>query len=152
MDEITKAIIALLKGDEVLKAYVEEWNLQEGTKPGKKVAVSAGCYKCSFKEYDCSMDLMDATYVVYLSLPADRKQSGFAVMLAENIRYALTENETLDGAVSASFVSGIQYQTTFQRTEAEGAVIFLEINKFVDRHRPRNTPTVATIKLDSDYK
>lgn len=152
MDDITKAIIELLQDDEVLKEYVQEWNAQEGTKPGKKVAVSAGCYKCSFSEYDGAQDSMTAVYNIYVSLPADSNNIGLAVLLAENIRYALTENETLNGVVSASFVSGIQYQTTFQRDEAAGAVVFLEINKFVDRYRLRKTPTVAKIKLDSDYK
>lgn len=152
MVDIDKAIIEILKGDEVLKEYVQEWNIQEGVKPGKKVTVSAGCYKCSFSEYDSSQDSMTAIYNIYVSLPADCTNIGLAVLLAENIRYTLTENETLNGAVSASFVNGIQYQTTFQRDEAAGAVVFLEINQFIDRYRPQKAPTVAKIKLDSDYK
>lgn len=152
MESIAKTIIEVLQADDILKTYVQEWNVQEGTKPGKKVSVSAGCYKCTFSEYDRSQDSMTATYNIYVSLPADCNSVSLAVFLAENIRYVLTEDETLQGAVSTSFVRGIQYQTTFQRDEAVGAVVFLEINQFIDRHRPKDIPTVAIIKLDSDYK
>lgn len=154
MKDTSKKIIEKLQNDYILSTLVQNWQPVEGIAACKQITVNAGCFKCEFEPYDQRLDSMDALYAVYIYVPLHelKLNSELPKLIAQNVRQALTEDPSINGAVSTSFVKEIQYTTFTQRDQAAGATVLLEVQEFVERYRDRKIPVVEIIKTDIDYR
>ena len=154
MNNISEKIIEKLQNDYILSTMVQNWQPVEGVAACKQITVNVGCFKCEFEPYDQRLDSMDALFAVYIYVPLQelRLNSELPELIARNVRQALTEDPSINGAASTSFVKEIQYITFTQRDQAAGATVLLEVQEFVERYRDRKIPVVEVIKTDIDYR
>lgn len=165
LDSLVDRVIEQLKACTQLKTTVKAWNKVNGIIPGTGVSISVGFDSEQYEEYTQSMDQCTAKLNVYValdhrSLPASCRKKGEDALeygermircVARTVRSCLIDAPNF-GLPGSSFPPRIEYVSADEYADLHAAVISLDVELFVERKKPGDYPTIATIDMKMEIK
>lgn len=160
INKIIEKTVEILKNEKSL-SDVKEWRHINGLVPSKCREISIGCDELRYEEYSQSLDECNATLKIYASLEnrelavlarrpnEDRLEYGERAIreMAENIRFILVENYTLDGVVDVSSVDQVEFVSADGHVDLHIAVISFAVKYYAERQAEYSGPTVKEIYM-----
>ena len=142
VDDVIDKLVERFR-DEPALAEVFTYHKVNGILPDIGASLSIGCDKVKYSDYSNTKDEAEADINIFLyTQEADPEFGEKAVRtLAENARWTLTEDQTLDGLLSSGIVEEIEYiyADAGETMVLHAAVIHYKAVFYQERRRPKES-------------